>query len=106
MPSLYPETEPNAHGLIDVGDGNTVFWQTSGDPDGFPALVLHGGPGSGLSAGTHRFFDPEKYRIILFDQRGCGQSTPHAGDFDTDLSVNTTEHLLGRYRSASPASEH
>jgi proline iminopeptidase len=95
MPSIYPEIRPFAHGLIDVGDGNRVHWEASGNPDGFPAVVLHGGPGSGLSAGSRSFFDPKKYRIILFDQRGCGKSTAHAGDFETDLSTNTTEHLLG-----------
>src|SRR5882672_4002900 len=95
MSPLYPEIEPFASGLIDVGDGNRVYWETSGNPDGFPAVVLHGGPGSGRSAGTRRFFDPDKYRIVLFDQRGCEQSTPSAGDFDTDLSVNTTKHLVG-----------
>lgn len=94
MSSLYPEIEPFAHDLIDVGDGNRIYWETSGNPDGLPALVLHGGPGSGSSPGTRRFFDPKKYRIVLFDQRGCGRSTPHAGDFGTSLSTNTTEHLL------------
>lgn len=81
------------------GDGNRVYWETSGNPDGFPAVVLHGGPGSGLSEGSRRFFDPEKYRIIVFDQRGRGQSIPDAGAFDTDLSVNTTEHLVGDIES-------
>ncbi|HTJ57404.1 MAG TPA: alpha/beta fold hydrolase [Devosiaceae bacterium] len=94
MPTLCPEIEAYAHGLLDVGDGNRLYWETSGNPDGIPAVALHGGPGSGSSTRTRRFFDPEKYRIILFDQRGCGQSTPHAGDFATDLSVNTTGHLL------------
>jgi proline iminopeptidase len=95
MPSPYPAIEPFGSGLIDVGDGNCLHWEMGGNRNGFPAVVLHGGPGSGLSAGSRRFFDPQKYRIIQFDQRGCGQSTPNAGSFDTDLSVNTTEHLLG-----------
>jgi proline iminopeptidase len=95
MPSLYPDIEPYADGLLDVGDGNRLYWEASGNPDGLPAIVLHGGPGSGSSPNARRFFDPAKYRIILFDQRGSGQSTPGAGDFGTDLSVNTTEHLLG-----------
>jgi proline iminopeptidase len=91
---LYPEIEPHESGLLDVGDGNSIYWEVSGNPAGRPALVLHGGPGSGSSARTRRFFDPEAYRIILFDQRGCGRSTPSAADFDTDLSVNTTPHLI------------
>jgi proline iminopeptidase len=66
-----------------------------GDPRGKPAVVLHGGPGSGCTAGARRFFDPRKYRIVLFDQRGCGRSTSHASDPRTDLTSNTTEHLLG-----------
>lgn len=92
--SLYPEIEPFAHGLLDVGDGNQMYWEASGNPDGIAAIGLHGGPGSGSSAGMRRFFDPQKYRIILLDQRGAGRSTPSAADFGTDMSVNTTAHLL------------
>jgi proline iminopeptidase len=92
---LYPEIEPYDHGLLDVGDENRVYWESCGNPDGKPAVVLHGGPGSGCSNASRRFFDPEVYRVILFDQRGCGRSTPHASDPRTDLSVNTTRHLLG-----------
>jgi proline iminopeptidase len=91
---LYPKIEPYDEGMLDVGDGNHVFWETCGDPEGKPAVVLHGGPGSGSSPGARRFFDPNTYRVVLFDQRGCGQSKPHASDRRTDLSVNTTEHLL------------
>jgi proline iminopeptidase len=94
MTALYPEIEPYDHGLLDVGDGNLVYWETCGNPDGKPALVLHGGPGSGCSPRMRRYFDPSAYRIVLFDQRGSGRSTPHAGDPRTDLSVNTTSHLL------------
>jgi proline iminopeptidase len=94
MTELYPEIEPYAHGRLAVGDGNLVYWETCGNPHGKPAVVLHGGPGSGCSTGLRRFFDPSAYRIVLFDQRGCGRSTPHASDPRTDLSVNTTEHLL------------
>ena len=81
--------------MLDVGDGNCIYWEVCGNPQGKPAVVLHGGPGSGCSTGARRFFDPDAYRIVLFDQRGCGRSTPHASDPRTDLSVNTTEHLLG-----------
>src|SRR3954451_3570823 len=91
---MYPEIEPYDHGILDVGDGNQVYWEVSGNPDGKPALVVHGGPGSGCAPGMRRVFDPQRYRIVLFDQRGCGRSTPHASEPDTDMSVNTTEHLL------------
>jgi proline iminopeptidase len=94
MRALYPEIEPYRHGLLDVGDGNRVYWEACGNPGGKPVVVLHGGPGSGCTAGMRRLFDPRAYRIILFDQRGCGRSTPHASEFSTDLSVNTTAHLL------------
>ena len=80
--------------MLDVGDGNLVYWEVCGNPDGKPALVVHGGPGSGLGPGNRRYFDPERYRVVLFDQRGCGRSTPHASDPATDMSVNTTHHLL------------
>lgn len=94
MDDRYPPIEPYDHGMLDVGDGNLVYWEASGNPDGKPAVVLHGGPGSGRAPGTRRYFDPERYRIILFDQRGCGLSTPHASDPAVDMGVNTTEHLL------------
>jgi pimeloyl-ACP methyl ester carboxylesterase len=90
----YPEIEPYEHGLLEVGDGNLVYWEASGNPRGKPALVVHGGPGSGSRPERRRFFDPERYRIIQFDQRGCGQSRPSAADPATDMSVNTTHHLL------------
>jgi proline iminopeptidase len=94
MAALYPEIEPYAHGLLDAGDGNRVYWETCGNPAGKPAVVLHGGPGSGCTPGWRRFFDPAAYRVVLFDQRGCGRSTPHASDPRVDLSTNTTHHLL------------
>lgn len=94
MPEPYPPIEPYDHGLLDVGDGNLVYWEVCGSPDGKPALVVHGGPGAGCGAGNRRFFDPERYRLVLFDQRGCGRSTPHASDPAADLSVNTTNHLV------------
>lgn len=95
MPHKYPPIEPYASGHLAVGEGHLIYWETCGNPDGKPALVLHGGPGSGCSAGNRRPFNPDAYRIVLFDQRGCGRSLPHAADPDVDLSTNTTEHLLG-----------
>jgi proline iminopeptidase len=94
MAGLYPPVEPYEHGMLDVGDGNRVYWETCGNPAGKPALVLHGGPGSGAGAFWRRLFDPAAYRIVLFDQRGCGRSTPDAADPRTPLSANTTPHLI------------
>jgi len=94
MSVLFPEIEPYEHGLLDTGDGNLVYWETCGNPVGKPALVLHGGPGSGCSTTARRYFDPSTYRIILFDQRNCGRSLPNAADAATDLSRNTTAHLI------------
>ncbi|MGV9810287.1 prolyl aminopeptidase [Micromonospora chersina] len=91
---MYPPIEPYAQGQLDVGDGQRIHWETSGNPDGRAALVVHGGPGSGAGPSWRQLFDPAAYRIILFDQRGCGRSTPPASDPATDLSVNTTAHLL------------
>jgi len=90
----YPPIEPYDSGMLDVGDGNLVYWEVCGNPVGKPALVVHGGPGSGCSTGQRRRFDPDRYRVVLFDQRGCGRSTPHASDPATDMAVNTTGHLL------------
>jgi proline iminopeptidase len=90
----YPPIEPYDHGLLDVGDANFVYWEVCGNPDGKPAVVVHGGPGSGCGPGSRRYFDPERYRVVLFDQRGCGRSTPHASDPATDMSVNTTHRLI------------
>ncbi|NUS03415.1 MAG: prolyl aminopeptidase [Nonomuraea sp.] len=91
---MYPAIEPYDHGLLDVGDGNLLYWEACGNPDGKPALVVHGGPGSGRTPGARRGFDPERYRVILFDQRNCGRSLPHAGDPVVDLTANTTHHLV------------
>jgi proline iminopeptidase len=82
------------NGLLDVGDGHRVHWEVHGNPTGKPALVLHGGPGSACTDALLRFFDPDAYRVVLFDQRGCGRSTPHASESTVDLSTNTTHHLL------------
>ncbi|HXN84975.1 MAG TPA: prolyl aminopeptidase [Candidatus Binataceae bacterium] len=94
MTTLYPEIAPYAHGMLEVGDGNRIYWQTCGNPRGKPAVVLHGGPGSGCTAWHRRLFDPEAYRIVLFDQRNCGRSTPHASAPDTDLASNKTANLI------------
>jgi proline iminopeptidase len=91
---LYPETEPYGHGMLDVGDGQLVYWEVCGNPDGKPAVVLHGGPGSGAGAWWRRMFDPAAYRVVLFDQRGCGRSKPDAAEPEYDLSTNTTHHLI------------
>ncbi|ONM48677.1 prolyl aminopeptidase [Nocardia donostiensis] len=93
MRELYPPLEPYERDTLDVGDGQSVYWEVSGNPDGKPAVFLHGGPGGATAPWQRRFFDPEQYRIVLFDQRGCGRSTPHLAD-DADLSVNTTAHLI------------
>ena len=90
----WPVIEPYATGMLDVGDDNLVFWETCGNPVGKPVLNVHGGPGAGTSIGPRRAFDPGKYRVVIFDQRGCGRSTPSAADPLTEMSVNTTEHLI------------
>ena len=94
MTGLYPEIEPYEHGMLDVGDGDLVYWETCGNPRGKPAVVLHGGPGSGCSEWHRRLFDPGVYRTVLFDQRGCGRSRPHASAPDTDLASNNTANLI------------
>ena len=90
----FPEIEPYDTGMLDVGDGHRLYWEVSGSPNGKPAVVLHGGPGAGCSPGLRRMFDPSAYRIVLFDQRNCGRSTPHAIEPDIDLSTNTTAELV------------
>jgi len=80
--------------MLDVGGGNRLYWETCGNPDGKPALFLHGGPGSGCTAWHRRLFDPDAYRVVLLDQRNCGRSTPHASDPSTDLASNTTQNLV------------
>lgn len=75
---LYPPIEPFDQRILDVGDGHNVYVEQCGNPDGVPIVVLHGGPGGGCSPSMRRYFDPSHYRIILFDQRGCGRSRPHA----------------------------
>ncbi|MBN8951031.1 MULTISPECIES: prolyl aminopeptidase [unclassified Rhizobium] len=87
--TLYPEIEPYASGHLDVGDGHVIYWERVGTPGAKPAVFLHGGPGGGISPNHRRVFDPALYDVTLFDQRGCGRSTPHAG-----LEANTTWHLV------------
>lgn len=91
---LYPAIEPYDTGTLIAGEGNRIYYEQCGNPDGKPVVFLHGGPGAGASAWHRRFFDPERYRIILIDQRGCGRSTPHASDPHADLRHNTTWHLV------------
>lgn len=93
MGEFYPEIEPYARGLLDVGEGNAIYWECCGNPNGTPALYVHGGPGSGCTPWARRYFDPEKYRIILFDQRGCGRSRPLISQ-RVHLEANTTQHLI------------
>lgn len=85
---------PYSEGRLDVGDGHQLYWETWGDPAGKPAAVLHGGPGSGCSPGYRQWFDPQRYRVVLFDQRNCGRSSPHAGAAVVDLRTNTTQNLV------------
>jgi proline iminopeptidase len=91
---LFPPIEPYDHGFLDVADGNLVYWEACGNPAGKPVVMVHGGPGQGCSANMRRMFDPRLYRAILFDQRGCGRSIPHASKPGTDMQHNTTEHLI------------
>ena len=99
MRPAFPEAQVYAHGMLDVGEDNRIYWEARGNPDGRPALVVHGGPGSGKPRGAHKGFDPKVFRIVLFDQRGCGESVPGAADAATDMTHNTTEHLLADMES-------
>ena len=87
--TLYPKIEPYKSGHLDVGDGHSLYWELCGNPQGKPAVFLHGGPGGGSSPDHRRQFDPERYNVMVFDQRGCGKSTPYAS-----LEANTTAHLV------------
>lgn len=91
---MFPPIEPFATGYLPVGDGNEIYWEASGNPNGTPALHLHGGPGSGMMAGYRRRFDPDRFLIVGFEQRGCGRSRPLATDPAADLSTNTTPALV------------
>lgn len=92
---MYPEIEPYETGTLAVGGVDVLYWEACGNPAGAPALIVHGGPGSGCSPAFRRFFDPARYRAILFDQRNCGRSRPHASARTTGLSSNTTQALVG-----------
>ena len=87
--TFYPEIEPYASGHLDVGDGHSIYWERVGTPGAKPAVFLHGGPGGGIMPGQRRAFDPARYDVLLFDQRGCGKSRPFAS-----LEANTTWHLV------------
>ena len=87
--ALYPPLIPYASGMLETTGIHRIYWETSGNPEGIPVLFVHGGPGSGTSPNQRRFFDPARYRIVLFDQRGSGRSTPHG-----ELADNTTPHLI------------
>jgi proline iminopeptidase len=87
--SHYPAIEPFETGFLDVGDGHSLYWERVGTKGAKPAVLLHGGPGGGITPGQRRLFNPERYDVLLFDQRGCGRSTPHAS-----LDANTTWHLV------------
>lgn len=89
MQGLFPDIEPYVRHSIDVDTTHKLYVEECGNPDGIPVVFLHGGPGAGCEPFQRRFFDPTRYRIVLFDQRGCGQSTPHA-----ELAGNTTQHLV------------
>ena len=89
--TLYPEVEPFQSGMLDVGDGHCLYFEVSGHAAGKPVLFLHGGPGSGTKPEQRRFFDPARYRIVLFDQRGAGRSTPIGS-----LMANTTRRSYMR----------
>jgi proline iminopeptidase len=92
---MFETPATRTSGLLDVGDGQEIYWEESGERDGIPALYLHGGPGSTLGSGSYRGkFDPSRFRIIGLDQRGCGRSTPHVTSPGYDLSDNTTAHLI------------
>jgi proline iminopeptidase len=94
MRGMFPAIEPRESGMLAVGDGHEIYWERCGNPDGIPAVFLHGGPGSGSRPNQRRIFDPDLYDAVLFDQRGAGRSRPLASDADADLSTNTTHHLI------------
>ncbi|MET1005660.1 MAG: prolyl aminopeptidase [Propionibacteriaceae bacterium] len=94
MADPFPPAEPYEAGMLEVGEGHQVYWEQVGNPDGLPAVFLHGGPGSGCTPGARATFDPALFRAVLFDQRGSGRSRPLAGTSEHDLATNTTDHLV------------
>jgi proline iminopeptidase len=103
MGMLYPPIEPHSQGVLDVGDGHHLYWEACGNPQGQPVVFLHGGPGAGCSAQSRRFFDPQKYRTILFDQRGCGRSRPLGSTHHNDLAHLVQDMELLRQHCAVDA---
>jgi proline iminopeptidase len=97
--ATYRESPPYAQGWLEVGDGHSIYWEVCGHPEGKPAVVLHGGPGSGVNSTWTQVFDPGAYRVVLFDQRGCGRSTPSAARTVDALIANTTGHLIADIES-------
>jgi proline iminopeptidase len=87
--ALFPPLEPYATGWLEAGDGHRIWYEECGNAQGTPVVFLHGGPGSSINSSHRRFFDPSFYRIVLFDQRGCGRSTPRG-----EINANTTQHLI------------
>lgn len=92
--AIYAVLPAHAQGRLEVGDGHSIYWEVRGNPGGKPAVVLHGGPGSGATASWSDVFDPAVYRVVLFDQRGCGRSMPNAAHTLDALRANTTQHLI------------
>lgn len=88
--NLFPKIKPFGEGMLSLGGNHVMYWEQSGNPDGIPVVFLHGGPGAGANGAHRRFFDPEFYRIVIFDQRGAGRSEPFS-----ELAGNTTDHLVG-----------
>ena len=103
MGMLYPPIEPHSQGLLDVGDGHHLYWEECGNLQGQPVVFLHGGPGAGCTAQSRRFFDPQKYRAILFDQRGCGRSTPFGSTAHNNLAHLVQDMELLRHHCAVDA---
>jgi len=97
MSDLYPPIHENHHFTLKVDNTHELYVEECGDVDGIPVIFLHGGPGAGCEPYHRQLFNPEKYRIILFDQRGCGRSTPHAS-----LENNTTQHLIADMEMMRP----
>ncbi|HKJ02795.1 MAG TPA: alpha/beta fold hydrolase, partial [Longimicrobiales bacterium] len=93
-PHFFPEIEPYATGTLAVDPPHQLHWEQCGNPDGLPVLFIHGGPGAGCSAFDRRFFDPERFRVVLLDQRGSGRSTPVG-----DLTLNDPEHLVADFEA-------